>query len=83
VAFGLHLGQMVSFSPDQAKMKPRCRRAGEPDFAYDCSDLTSALLTTLENEARFSLTPLGLKMAAQKTRRTPETAVSSPSAETG
>jgi hypothetical protein len=58
VAIGLHLGQLASFSPDQAKMMKRCKRAGEPDFAYDCSDLTSALLTTLENEARRPLAGL-------------------------
>ncbi len=54
VAIGLHLGNLTSFSPDQAKMMERCKRAEEPDFAYDCPDLTSALLTTLENEARRS-----------------------------
>jgi hypothetical protein len=64
VAIGLHLGHLASFSPDQAKMMKRCRRAGEPDFAYDCSDLTSALLTTLENEARRQ--PASLRRGADE-----------------
>jgi hypothetical protein len=58
VAIGLHLGHLASFSPDQAKMMKRCKRAVEPGFAYDCSDLTSALLATLENEARRPLAGL-------------------------
>jgi hypothetical protein len=59
VAVGLdHLGHLASFAPDQAKMMKRCKRAGEPDFAYDCSDLTSALLATLENAARRPLAGL-------------------------
>jgi len=61
-----HNGRLVSFSPDQAGMKQRCRRAGDPNFAYDCPDLTSALLRTLENEARFSQTSLGQKVAARR-----------------
>lgn len=52
VTIGLHLGHLAVFSPDQAKMTKRCIRAKEPGFAYDCPDLTSALLATLESEAR-------------------------------
>jgi len=65
----LQNGKLVSFSPDQARMKQRSRRAEDLDFAYDCLDLTSALLTALENESRFSLTPLGQKVAAQRGQR--------------
>jgi hypothetical protein len=65
-AIALRLGQLASFSPDQTQMTQRCIRADEPDFAYDCCHLTSALLMTLENEARFSQTPLGLKVCAQR-----------------
>jgi hypothetical protein len=68
-AIGLQRGQLVSLCPDQARMTRRCRRAEEPGFAYDCPDLTSALLTTLDNEARFPLTPLGLKMTGQQAQR--------------
>jgi hypothetical protein len=59
-------GTLVSFSLDQREMKQRCRKAEDPAFAYDCPDLTSALLTALENEARLCLTPLGQKVAAQR-----------------
>jgi hypothetical protein len=62
----LRKGKLTSFSPDQARMKQRCRRAEDGDFAYDCADLASALLMTLENESRYSLTPLGQKVAAQR-----------------
>jgi hypothetical protein len=54
VTIGLHLGQLASLSLDQAQMMKRCRWAGEPGFAFDCSDLTSALLATLENVERTS-----------------------------
>jgi predicted RNA-binding Zn-ribbon protein involved in translation (DUF1610 family) len=62
----LHLGQLASFSPEQAKMMQRCRRAAEPGFAYDCDELTLAFLKTLEHQARFPQSPLGLKMATQR-----------------
>jgi hypothetical protein len=65
----LHLGRLVSFSPEQAKMVQRCRRAAEPGFAYDCAELTSAFLKTLDYEARFPQSPLGLKMANQRAQR--------------
>jgi hypothetical protein len=65
----LHLGRLVSFSPEQGKMRQRCRRAAEPGFAYDCAELTSALLTTLDHEARFRQSPLGLKVANQRAQR--------------
>jgi hypothetical protein len=58
VAIGLHRGQLSSFSPDQLRMKKRCRRASQPDFAYDCPDLGSALLSKLEKEARSALAGL-------------------------
>jgi hypothetical protein len=50
-------------------MKQRCRRAEDLSFAYDCGALTSALLTALESESRFSMTPLGQKVAAQREQR--------------
>jgi hypothetical protein len=59
-------GRLASLSPDQVRMRQRCRKARQPDFAYDCADLASALVTTLESEARFSLTPLGQKVAARR-----------------
>jgi hypothetical protein len=67
----LHLGQLASFSPEQAKMMQRCRRATEPGFAYDCAELTLAFLKTLEHQARFPQSPLGLKMAAQHAQHWP------------
>ena len=65
----LNNGKLVSFAPDQARMKQRCRKAEDLSFAYDCAALTSALLKTLESESRFSLTPLGQKVAAQRGQR--------------
>jgi hypothetical protein len=53
----LNNGKLVSFAPDQATMKQRCRKTEDLSFAYDCAALTSALLKTLESESRFSLTP--------------------------
>jgi hypothetical protein len=58
VAIGRRLGHLAAFLPDQAKMMKRGKRGREPGFAYDCPDLTSALLTTLESEARRRPTPL-------------------------
>jgi hypothetical protein len=46
-----HLGQLSSVRLDQRQMKARCKRAAEPEFAYDCADLTSSLLASLEMEA--------------------------------
>jgi hypothetical protein len=66
VAIEMKLGQLISLSPDQTRMTKRC---GDQGFAYECSDLTSALLITLENEARFPQMPLGLKMSAQRAER--------------
>jgi hypothetical protein len=65
----LRMGQLASFSPEQAKMMQRCRRATEPGFAYDCEELTLAFLKALEYQARFPQSPLGLKMIAQRAQR--------------
>jgi hypothetical protein len=64
VAIGLHRGQLSSFSPDQLRMKKRCKRASEQDFAYDCPDLSAALLTTLEKEAQSPFSGLRAPIAA-------------------
>jgi hypothetical protein len=51
---GLSEGRLASLSLDQAQMMKRCRWAREPGFAFDCSDLASALLAALENIERTS-----------------------------
>jgi hypothetical protein len=66
VPIELRQGKLISFSPEQGKMMQRCRRSAEPRFACDCSDLISALLTTVESEVRFAQTTLGLKIAARQ-----------------
>lgn len=50
VEVGLNRGYLSSYSPDQAKMKTQCKKAADPDFAYDCADLTRSLLTTLQGQ---------------------------------
>ena len=75
VAIGLHRGQLSSFSPDQLRMKKRCRRASQPDFAYDCPDLGAALLGKLEKEARLAFSGLGAHHAPEQDRAADSTAL--------
>jgi hypothetical protein len=55
VAIVLKLGYLAEFTPDQAEMKAACKRATEPDFAFDCTDLTSALFAILDRQKPYPL----------------------------
>ena len=55
VAIELKLGYLAGFVPDQQRMKATCKRAAEPDFAFDCPDLTSALLDVLERQKPYPM----------------------------
>jgi hypothetical protein len=55
VTIELKLGYLAEFVPDQRKMRAACKRAAETDFAFDCPDLTSALLAVLDRQKPFPL----------------------------
>ena len=55
VAIELKLGYLAEFAPDQRKMKTDCKRAAEPDFAFDCLELTTALLDVLERQKPYPM----------------------------
>jgi hypothetical protein len=54
VALDLQEGTLSAASLDQSEMKRLCKRASDPEFAFDCLDLTSAVLMALEHEPRPS-----------------------------
>jgi hypothetical protein len=55
VVIELKLGYLAEFAPDQAAMKAACKRQTEADFAFDCTDLTSALLAVLDRQKPYPL----------------------------
>jgi hypothetical protein len=49
----LQFGGVASLRLDQHKMNMKCKKVSEPGFAYDCANLTSALLTTIEHQTNL------------------------------
>jgi len=66
VAVGLKLGYIAELLPDQAKMKAQCKRAVEPDFAFDCLELTSALLDVLDGQTPYPMAGIVARKAETK-----------------